>query len=864
MGWFKNGAGDEAERRKSERRAAALAQNAKRSRVWRFFAVGLPALAWTLLWLVGLPLACFGMIGLWYFADSLLDTNTLESVAIVFSTVVSEFIYAVDMRTGWFSYEMPKVFTLGVKEYILTIPFVFYLKVASAALVALTAFFVAIRYKKARWAASLIALILFTGISVGYYTVLDPVAAPPAYGTQLRDFRMREATHVTDATGTNEIGCFAHENRNIVDLAQVSPHLLQAILASEDHKFYDHAGVNLYAIVRAAFANAMKAKIASGASTIPMQLTKNVFLTPEKSLIRKAREAVIAIHLEHSVSKDELLYLYINLVYFGGAYGVEAASQSYFGKSAKNVTIAEAAFLAALINQPEAYRRGGTAGRKAIMVRQVRVVDLMVKRGMISARDGDLAKQQTLAPQEYKGTCTRTEAYINAAVNREFGIDRKIPIASAGLNIQTTIDLAKQSVLDKACRKAIEDYLKRRPENAETIRCSSLAIKTQTGEVVAMVSGQNFKIDQYDHVEMSERQAGSVFKPFVYAALLEKIELDELALREERCSSITEDECTALMSIPIDLNSLCKVLDAPVWVPQVVGWKGRIVSRHVINNYPYEARPQHRGWISCTLALGESRNTATIWGEGQLAPASWGELERWVYGAKTVVSMAHRLGVKSPLEHKSVTGKTAEERAQSLPNYTIGIGSAEVTLWEMAEAFLPLMNGGCKQSISFIKKATNAEGKVIYEHLLAPSCKRVLSPRVAAAMRDLMTASIDVRGQRGSNAPGDVLLGTAASLRKSFPEGVLYGKTGTATGPDGTSSTENWFIGASADYLVATRLNNVNKTPLGKKETGGRNALPVFDIFNRELKLFDPLAVSPPIDTSASWAPPAPRPMATR
>ncbi len=848
----------ESDRRVGERRAISTEQTLK-SRISRFFGVALPAIGWTFLWLVGLPLACVGVIGAWYFVDSYFDTSSLESFSVVVSILVSEFIYTVDIRTGWFSYELPEVLRLGAKEYLLAISSAFYLKVAGVVSVGLTGFFVAICYKKARWAASLIAVVLSGGAAAGWYAALDPVSAPPIYGTQLRDFRMREATHVTDTTGTVEIGCFAHENRTVVPLAGVSQNLINAILASEDHKFYEHEGFNLYAIVRAAVANAMKAKIASGASTITMQLTKNVFLTPEKSLTRKAKEAVISVHLEHALTKEELLALYVNLVYFGGSYGVEAASQSYFLKSAKDVTIAEAAFLAALINQPEAYRRGGTAGKKTIMARQVRVIDLMVKRGMISDDEARLAKDETLVPSEYKGTCTRTEAYINAAVNREFGINRNIPIASAGFNIQTTIELPKQKVLDAACRKAIADHLKRRPENTDTIRCSSVVVRTKTGEVVAMVNGQNFKTDQFDHVMQADRQAGSSFKPFVFAAYLEKIEQDQLALRAQRCLSITEEECKALTALPMDLLSLCNVLDAPVLVPSIVGWKKKIISRHPISNYPYEARPQHRGMISCALALGESRNTATIWAEGQLAPREWGELERWVYGAKTVVAMAHRLGIESPLEHKSVTGKTEEERAQSLPNYTIGIGSAEVNLWEMAEAYLPLINGGCRQHISFIKKAIDANGKVIYEHGAPAPCERVLSPRVASAMRDLLEAPIDVRGLRQSNAPGDVLLGTAASLRTPFPKGKLCGKTGTA----GEMATDNWFAGCTTDYLVVTRLNNVNQTWLGKKETGGKNALPVFEYFIRTLELLDPNATFPPIDTSVVWQPtvvPAPAP----
>jgi membrane peptidoglycan carboxypeptidase len=284
---------------------------------------------------------------------------------------------------------------------------------------------------------------VFCGLLTGYYVILDPIKNPPAYGATLRDFKLKQASHVTDVTGMIEIGCFANENRRAVPLSEVSPHLLNAIKASEDHAFEDHKGFNLYAIVRAGLANLISAKIAMGASTTTMQLVKNVFLTPERTVERKMREIVIASHLEHTVPKERIFYLYVNLVYFGGAYGVEAASQSYFGKSAKDVNIPEAAFLAALINQPEAYRLGGEGGKKKIFARQGRVLRLMREHRMITEEEFNLAQKTEIHPQEYSGTCKRIHENINAAINREYGIKGKIPIASAGLNFQTTIELDK-------------------------------------------------------------------------------------------------------------------------------------------------------------------------------------------------------------------------------------------------------------------------------------------------------------------------------------------------------------------------------------------------------------------------------------
>jgi penicillin-binding protein 1A len=818
----------------------------------RILLAAFQATGWALVWLVGVPLAIVGLMCLWY----LIHERSLEVVAIWISNLTSHVLYAVDVKTGWLSTELPKVFGMGLGAYLAQLdPGVYFgvaWRVALALLLAVLVFFFSTYPKRLRRYASVCAVNVFVLVMLGWYLALDPIKDPPSYGTQLRDFKMKATTYVTDASGLVEMGCFAHENRDPVPIVEVSTDLRSAILASEDHTFYDHSGFNMYAMVRAGMANAIKAQIASGASTLTMQLTKNVFLTPERSYVRKVREVVIASHLEHTVSKDHLLYLYVNLVYFGGSYGVEAASRSYFGKSAKDVSIAEAAFLAALINQPEAFRLGGDMGKKRIMARKDRVIKLMAERGFITRGQAALAQAEELSPLPYAGTCKRTHAYISAAVNREYGVRQQIPIASAGLTVHSTIDLRAQKALEEACVSTVAEYTKRHPDNADTIQCSALAVQIASGEVLAMVGGQDFRQNQYDNAMQSRRQAGSTFKPFLFAAYVEMLERKMRIEQETDCLLRAEDPCQAL-ALPVDLLTPCTVLDARVWVPQVVGWKGKIVSRHPIDNYPYEGRPQYRGKISCALALGESRNTATIWGVGQLAPEGSDELSRWNHGARAVASMAYRLGIESELEHLSVTGKTDEERATRLPNYTLAIGSAEVTLWEMARAFLPMINGGCKKDISFVRTAIDVDGKVVYRHNPNAPCVRVLSPNTANAMRELLQAPVDVRGSRSSIGHGEELLGTAASLRKVFPEGELYGKTGTATGPDGSSSTENWFIGATSTVLVATRLNNIEKTPLGRKETGGRNALPVFRQFVQVMDYHQPSVHLPAIDLSASW-----------
>ena len=632
----------------------------------------------------------------------------------------------------------------------------------------------------------------------------------------LRNFAFIQSSHIVDTDG-NDLGCFAKEYRTLVPVTEVNPLFVKAILASEDQWFYGHKGFDLSAIARALIGNAEHLKVKSGASTLTMQIAKNVYLSPERKWRRKISEAVYASAIEHKITKQDILYLYLNLTYFGGGYGVEAASHAYFGKSSKNVTLAEGAFLAGLINQPNVFNYNGEKGRAIAMARKSRVLNLMHEHGFITDKQFDEAVVEKIDPHRFVGACKRDAPYITAQVNREFGVKKKMRIAETGVRFETTIRTPMQRALSIECENTLTQYVKRHPENKDTIQCSSIAVEISTGNVVAMVGGQNFAVNQYDGVTQSLRQPGSAFKPFLYATLLEKHYEAERQKRLSLCASQSLDlaACSSLVGSPTEIIKDCTVLDEPVSVPQVVGSKGQVVSRHFIHNYPYDdpiRHPPYLGMTSCARAIAESRNAATVWAEGQLDQNAPSEALRWENGAKSVIKIAHRLGIESELK----------------PYPVVPLGFNEVTLWEMARAFLPFVNGGCKSDLSFIKRALTVGGKVVYERMQHAECDRVLDVTVANAMLTLLRGVVD----------SDV--GTAHSLRRTFPKGELAGKTGTATNEDGTSSTDNWFIGMTPRYLVATRVNNINKTPLGKKETGGRNALPVFAEFIHTLNLLDP------------------------
>ncbi|OGG61314.1 hypothetical protein A3C87_01110 [Candidatus Kaiserbacteria bacterium RIFCSPHIGHO2_02_FULL_49_34] len=650
----------------------------------------------------------------------------------------------------------------------------------------------------------------------------------PFNASDLRTKQLAVPSRIYDADGT-EIGCFARDYRTYLPLTKELQNLpiVHAVLASEDAGFYQHRGFDLHAIARAALGNIVGGRVESGASTLTMQLVKNFYLTNERSYLRKMREVVLATYVEHTLTKEEILELYLNFVYFGGGYGIEAAAQSYFAKPAMALSPAEAAFIAGLINYPNIYQLHGEQGAMRAMMRKDRVLARMHDRDVIDNEVYAAALREPLAPTRFTRACTDSEPFVRQEINRQLGVVGKVRLAEAGLSIHTTLKRDHQRALEEACKATLTNYLTRHGERAETVRCAAISVESKSGNVVALVPGQDATRDQWSGVTQSQRQAGSSFKPILYAAFLEK-RLHNILIERLRFCEETDDReaCIAQYEAPIDLLEGCTARDAPVAVPSIVGWKDRIVRRHVVKNYPYEARPRYRGEISCGLALAESRNAAAMWVLGQLSNEE-AELAHWQESEASLVAMAERLGIVSALRHYNVTGKTEEDRAKRLPNYTLAVGSAEVTLWEMAQANLPFVTGGVTPQISLVASLTDMHGNTRELSRRAP--ERVLEPEIAWGMQRLLAGVVDDP------------LGTAHSLRRkeNFPEGALCGKTGTATNAD-ASATDNWFIGCTADYLVVVRVNDISKLPLGRKETGGRNALPVFAHYARTLNLVDP------------------------
>jgi penicillin-binding protein 1A len=338
---------------------------------------------------------------------------------------------------------------------------------------------------------------------------------------------MAQATTLFDRTDKPAFTIFK-EQRIDVPLARVSPNLIDAIIAVEDQRFYDHNGVDVVRVAGAALSNVREGRRAQGGSTITQQLARQSFLTPDKTIRRKLTEVVVAARLEEQFTKDEILELYLNKVYFGdGLYGVEAASLGYFGKSASDVSVAEAALLAGLVKSPSTY--APTVSIDLAKARRDLVLRAMLDTSVIdkAAYDSAIATPVTLDDALRRGEAFGQ--YFKEEVRRflvqRFGWER---VYQGGLKVYTTVDLDMQKAAEGEVLRALKDIEARQgkkrneQDEADPLQAALVAIDPATGEVRAMVGGRDFEKSNFNRATQARRQPGSAFKPFVYAAALER------------------------------------------------------------------------------------------------------------------------------------------------------------------------------------------------------------------------------------------------------------------------------------------------------------------------------------------------------
>ena len=512
---------------------------------------------------------------------------------------------------------------------------------------------------------------------------LDEVSAAPSRPTYIYSKPVGETEGSTRVIGT----IFQGENRKKADLENMAPSLLDALVAKEDERFREHGGVDLWGITLALWRDIKAGEAVAGGSTITQQYVKNAYLSGDQSLQRKVKEAVIAVELERKHEKDEILGMYLNTMYFGSnSYGVEAAAETYFNKSADELTIGESATLIGLLWSPSTL---GTDRDEATNQRNL-VLDRMRQAGYITRQDHMEALDESLpdpwpkAPMVESGLTgpplTRNFAeFVREELVNRYGANA---VLAGGLSVYTTLDLEAQVAAEETLYKPggfLSD-----PENPDA---ALVSIEPETGNVTAMI-GNREEESRFNLVTQARRQPGSSFKPFALIAALEQ----------------GIDPATQFLSE----NKSYVVKDA----------EGN-PERWEVENYEKE----EHGPITLEQALWLSDNsvfTDLVLNEGGRG------LEN---GPGAVVDVANRLGVSTELA----------------PHPTIALGTQEVSPLDMATAYATIANEGRKVTPTAIEKVVQNEGQDNEEDLYtAPQeeGEQVLEPEVARKATEIMAGNV--------------------------------------------------------------------------------------------------------------------------
>ncbi len=366
---------------------------------------------------------------------------------------------------------------------------------------------VSIFWRLCRWCLILAiwGSIALGGVIFWYAKDLDEI-------TQSASFDRRPSLTVKASDGTTLIRYGESKGANL-DVSELPPHLINAVLAIEDRRFYDHPGIDVWGITRAMITNVMKGRFVQGGSTITQQLAKNLFLTHQRKLTRKIQEAILAIQLERELTKDQILSAYMNRVYLGsGTYGFEAAAQLYFGKSAKNVSIHEAAILAGLLKAPSRYSPHNNLDKAKNRAKTV--LKAMEDAGFIDKDSLSEADMSISLPNRQTRTNSNARYFTDWIID---GVSDIVGEPNTDLIIETTLDKNLQSSAHATLKNAIDTT-----DQMQFVSQGAIITLRPDGAVLAMVGGYDYNRSQFNRSIQAIRPPGSAFKPFVYLSAIEK------------------------------------------------------------------------------------------------------------------------------------------------------------------------------------------------------------------------------------------------------------------------------------------------------------------------------------------------------
>ncbi len=560
---------------------------------------------------------------------------------------------------------------------------------------------------------------------------------------------------------------YHYQNRILVPYDQLPPHLIQALVATEDNNFFKHWGIDWRGFLRAVIRNVVGGYGTQGGSTITQQLARMLFLNRDMTLSRKIKEAFTALKIERTYSKEEILEMYLNQYYFGNrSYGIETAARSYFNKNTQSLTIEEAATLVAVVAAPSHY--APTTNPEQALKRRNYVLTRMSEEGYISAKLADSLRQLPLkldTSQDVPGEAPYFTETVRQYLIDKYGVEM---FYGGGLKVYTTLQPRLQRVLEESMHSQLDSIQARierryKPTNSaytieyydssgdslarryKEIQGAFVAMDNKTGDVIALVGGKDFNEWKFNRATQALRQPGSAFKPFVYTAAI----------------AAGFHPCDILYDTPIVLT-----------IPGTKEWR------------PHNFDDRFDGPMTMREGLARSRNLIAIKLLQQVTP------ERAIFFAK-------KMGITSPL--------------RAVP--TLAIGTSEVRLIELVSAYTTYPNGGIHIAPRYITKVVDRYGNILEENPIADR-EVVMTAPMAYMMVNLMQSTFD--NSRGT--------GHSARIRGFMrPAG---GKTGTSD-----SFCDNWFMGYTPQITAGCWVGFDDKTSIGKNQTGATNALPIWTDF---------------------------------
>ncbi len=713
-------------------------------------------------------------------------------------------------------------------------------------------------------AASSFVIIVGVALAVAYPNLPDV--------SDLLDYRPKLPLRVYSAEGVL-IGEFGEERRNLTPIKDIPKVMTDAVLAIEDSRFYSHGGVDYRGLLRAAIANLGRVK-SQGASTITMQVARNVYLSSEKTFTRKLYEVLLTFKLEHLLSKDQILEIYMNQIYLGNrAYGFAAAADTYFGKPMKELTIAEAAMLAGLPKAPSSFNPivNPTRARS----RQLYIIERMQENGFITAEAAEAAKRQELKIRSGGVDNTRVHAeYIAETVRQlvyaQYGDDAY----TRGLNVFTTIKAAQQDTAYRALRKGIMDYERRQiyrgPEEFVDLPPDGKDADDAIDDALA------------DHPDNGDVMAAVVLeanpKKIVAVRLnSERVEITGEGLRPAQ-SGLSEK---APPKIKIRRGAVIRVAKTPknTWeITQLPEIEGAFVAldprdgaiQALVGGFDFNKNKFNhvtQAWrqpgssfkpfiYSAALEKGFTPSTvindaplffdAGVTGGQPWEPKNYDgkfegpmPLHTALAKSKNMVSIRilQAVGTQNAQDWVTRFGFDAEKHPAYL---TMALGAGAVTPMQMATGYSVFANGGYRINPWLITKITDQKGRVVVESQppLPNESVRAVDARNAFIMNRLL--------QEIARS------GTAARAQRELKRVDLYGKTGTTN-----DSIDTWFAGFQPTLAAVVWMGYDTPRSLGDRETGGGLSLPVWITFMENalkgVPVMEPSAPEGVVNVGGEW-----------